>query len=248
MGAGYVVTLTEEQPNFATALQLNSQAGLMLSQVVTLVIDNSDNQYGIIIVHGVFNEVINVPANGALIVPTFSNSGAFPINVSVQNGISPTVPLQVNIIFCNYSRQPGSFGNTSNSTILGTGQNSGPIAASVLAINNTGYIAITANGNWILDSLDMAVEAGSTASGSEVTCDATITLVCGSANICAINPTVLLESGQIAGGSMIGTPVQRTWPLGLILPRNNSIQLFTSVFANYNEINVRLNLSGFNTP
>lgn len=248
MAAGFTVTLTPDFPNFATALQLNSQSGLMLSQVVTLVLDNSNNGYAITVIHGAFNEVTNVPAGGALIVPTFSNSGSYPLNVAVANGITPVVDLVVDIIFCNYSRQPGSFGNTSNGTVLGSGQNSAAIAGTIVGLNNTGFTAITGVGNWILDSFDMAAEAGSTASGSTITCTATIQLVCGGVNICAINPSVDLIAGEIAGGSMIGTPVARTWPLGLILPRGNAIELFVSIFSNYNELSVRVNLSGWNTP
>ena len=62
MAAQLTFTLTPTQPNVATSLQLNSQGGLMMSQVLTLVIDNTKNGYPINVVHGALNENVQVAA------------------------------------------------------------------------------------------------------------------------------------------------------------------------------------------
>lgn len=57
-------TLTPSLPAVSASYQLSSQAGLAMSQIVTLIIDNSANLYPIEVTHGVLSEVTNVPAGG----------------------------------------------------------------------------------------------------------------------------------------------------------------------------------------
>jgi hypothetical protein len=99
--------LTAEEPSIGQSLQLSSQSGLMLSQVVTICIDNSDNIYAVSITHGVFNENTLVPAFSSIIIPTFSSKSNYPINVAAvlpPGAVALTSNLQVNIIFMNYAR------------------------------------------------------------------------------------------------------------------------------------------------
>jgi hypothetical protein len=247
--AGYTVTLTPDLPNFSTALQLNSQAGLMMSQVVTMVIDNSDNNYAIQVVHGVFNEVTNVPANGGIIVPTFSNSGSFPLNVSTMNGITPIIDLQINIIFCNYSRPSGSFGNTQASTIAGTGQNTVPLYPTLVNITSAMSYEIAPIGNYILDSLDLALEAILPTADALTTVQWQLITAPLGEIICQGQISANLNGPNIwFGGNAIYSPIDRTWPLGLILPRQNQININIPTLVNVSQCLFRVNLSGINTP
>src|ERR1700727_2429946 len=70
--------------SFATFYQLNAPSGgLPMSQVVTLCLDNTENPLAIAVTHGAFNETVTVPGNTYLIVPTFSNKGPYPIEITL---------------------------------------------------------------------------------------------------------------------------------------------------------------------
>lgn len=255
MATAVTIILTPVEPSFATSFQLSSQAGLLLSQVVTLVVDNQLNPYPITIVHGLFNETVNVPANSSIIIPTFSNKSSFALNVAFGgSGLSPASSMQINVIMMNYPRTPGSYGNTNQSAIVGTGQNTSVLASALVFPSGPGTsfpdITLTNPGNYILDSLDMAVEQlNSLAAGSST---ANVMLIARSAAgdyviqsaRAFFVATAALPTGSAAA---INLPSTRVWPQGLELPRNASLKVIFSGVVNASIAGIRINVTGVNT-
>jgi hypothetical protein len=251
MASGLTFTLTPGQPNAATNLQLSSQAGLMMSQVLTLVIDNSQNLYPIVVVHGAFNEKVTAPAGATLIVPTFSNKNTYPINVSVANNITPLSNINVNIIFCNYQRQAGSFGNTGQSSIIGTGLNTGTLASQSVIITGTGtyVIGIWPTPNYILDSLDLTFGGCTPSAGGlyEIQFAVTTDKTTPGLDIETFNLFGEGPSGTLIPGPMVGSPISRTWPVGYLCPRGGQLQLDVGTFNGLTNFVVNVNISGVTT-
>lgn len=84
-------------------LQLNQPGGLALSQVVSLVIDNSQNPNSVTITHGAFNETVTIEAGGFQVLPTFSTKSFFSISLMIP--AAPAQSFPVRVIFLNYDRQ-----------------------------------------------------------------------------------------------------------------------------------------------
>lgn len=120
-------------------LQLNQPGGLALSQVVSLVIDNSQNTNAIIIQHGVFDESVAVPAGGVQVVPTFSTKSFFNISLTLPQ--APLINTTVNIIFLNYARQ--QYNVTSGSQVTNNNQQAATVDS--LNLNNSGQLQMLTN-------------------------------------------------------------------------------------------------------
>lgn len=251
-------TLKPLIPNIATTFQLSSPGGFALSQVVTLFIDNSVNQWPVTVVHGALNETVTVAARATVIVPTFSTKQPYPINVAVANGVFPQSNLSVQIAFMNYARAPGTFSSTSNLTIIGTGQNVVPLIATGVSLNATGVTAIgpTAGfGNWVLDSLDIALTSMIVnAFGIE----AGISWLIYSKDVNGIQqPIIALGQDLLPAGKNVAPadnvftpsfsfPFSATWPLGLNIGRN--VRLYFDVsLTNVTTAFYRINVSGIAT-
>lgn len=250
MAASVQFVLTPGEPSIVQSFQLSSQGGLLLSQVVALFLDNSQNAFPIVAVHGALNETTQVPAFSTAVTPTFSGRGPFSISIGTVNGVAPTANLTVNVIFLNYPRPAGTFSATSQSTIIATGQNTTTIFAGILGFTAAGQnFNVTNAGNFVLDSLDLSVDGfDAAASGAWAIF---VSVVCGGVNIAQTQPVGTAGgAGWMAGGS-IHAPVQRTWPQGLILPRGGIINVSAgsggSTF-NMAQAQVRLNISGINSP
>lgn len=155
--SGSSVTFTFEPGGPVTLLQtfqMNSAQGLPMSQVVSLAIDNTQNQSPINVSHGVFGELVTIPAFTFQIIPTFSNKGPFPIAVTLAPGSAPVAVggVEVDVIFLNYSRPSASFSGTGVSgnsvqNVVGTTLNSG-----LGSITSAGVIVGSAIGTDIVDS------------------------------------------------------------------------------------------------
>lgn len=114
--AGCQVTFTVD-PTIgfvAQSFQMSNAQGLSISQVVSLVIDNTANPCSITVQHGVMNEKTVVAALGLQIVPTFSNKGPFPITITLSPGLNalPSAPVAVAVSFLNYNRPSASVGGS----------------------------------------------------------------------------------------------------------------------------------------
>lgn len=248
MAASVNVTLTAAEPMAAQTFQLSSQNGLMLSQVVALVIDNSANAYPLTVTHGALAETTQVAAATVVIVQTFSSrAGGFPLQVAAVGNIVPTATLDIDIIFLNYPRQPGTFSATAQSTIIATGQNTESLYSGVLIPTATGLYPLVAAGNYILDSLDMAVEGFFPTAAGLVAITYSL-----------IVPGTQIHSGEMvftaaAGGSWtsganVNAPTYRTWPQGLLLSRGQILNLWITQFVNCTSSLFRINISGVSTP
>lgn len=94
--------------------QMSSAAGLPMSQVVSLCIDNTESPFPLTLTHGAFQEQVTVAAFGYLIVPTFSNKSPYQITLALQvSGTLPTTPVNVTVVFLNYARQSSAFSGSS---------------------------------------------------------------------------------------------------------------------------------------
>jgi hypothetical protein len=256
MAAQLSFLLTPTEPSIAAALQLSSQSGLMLSQVVTLAVDNSDNSYPVNVTHGIFNESTIVPAFGSVILPTFSSKSNYPINVAAvipagQTGL--TINVQVNIIFMNYARTPGSFGTTQSNCIIGGGQNVGPLLSGFISATAAGNYIILEPGNYILDNLDIfCTNMASTVATNQALCEWTLLSIQNGVSLAVIASAVDVVAGAYSTtvgtpGGVFTAPVSITWPQGLILPRG-CLLVFQVITLENCTAQYRFNGSGFATP
>ena len=272
--AKLVFTLTPSDYDVIQPLQLNAQNGLMMSQVVTLVVDNTANVDAIVVTHGALFETLAVPGGTQIIAPTFSLQGAYSLEVAAVS--APAGNIDVGIILLNYDRAPGSnsvtisnatlpvSGNvnanivgtvtiddtaplTVQNTIINTTHNSAPVFSNVVNVSAGGTTNLTAAGNWILDSLDIAVEyAQPTAIG---VAGLGLQLVCASAVIHTLYPIAnFTVAGNYYDGASFNSPSFRSWAQGLILPRGNPLALYAFNFTNFTTVGLRVNISGYNAP
>lgn len=238
--------LSASQPSVSQSLQLSSQGGLLLSQVVSLSIDNSQNAYPILVTHGALNEVVQIAANATVIIPTFSGRGPYNITVATLGGVAPSSPLTVQIVFLNYPRQSGTFSATQQSTIAATGQNTSSLLSGVFYANGNGNVFTSGVGNYVVDSLDIAVDGVESAVAGQMTF--IYVLSCGGVSFAAGVFMTTIPAGAWQGGASINAPIQRTWPQGIIFPRASAFSLDVSSAANMQNAYFRCNISGLNTP
>lgn len=157
--ARFQIVLTGSQPSYAASFQLNSQAGLSFSQVMSISIDNSANAYGLTIVHGVLNEQVNVPAFAKVILPTFSSRASYPLNVAAYGLITPSISMAVTVVLMNYPRAPGTFAGLLSPSISGTGQTVTPLLSGRYSIDVfTSEPVILNPGNWTISEVEMTLE------------------------------------------------------------------------------------------
>lgn len=242
-------TLTPSLPAISASYQLSSQAGLNMSQVITLIIDNSENLYPIAVTHGVLGEVTIVPAGAKVITPTFSNRSTYPITIKAASSITPSSNLTVNVAFLNYFRAAANVGSNLQSSPIASGLNStSTIFTGITKITANGiYVLTPTAGNFIIDSLDFAAEVG-TATGSGE-CTALVQLSASDLYpIAQIFPTANFSAAGQFGMAQYSAPVSKTFPFGLITPRNNAIFLDVTLYSGYSSLYVRTNLSGWTMP
>lgn len=246
MGVKVTYLLTSADYIIAANYQLGSPGGLSMSQVVTLVIDNTTGSYPVIVTHGVMVERCVVPAGVLTTVPTFSSTVAYVISIETLS--APDENQTVVVTFLNYERQSGSVPNTVQNTIVNTGQNSSSIYSNAFGFNGPTYsIQLAQAGNWILDSLDLACEAFAVETAGAQG-DMVVTITCGSVVIETHNPQYMFPpSNGWVPGVKCSYPASRTWSQGLILPRGYPI-LFKAVFIFPGGAGYRVNISGFQVP
>src|SRR5271166_5936242 len=68
---------------FTNFYQLGGQSGgIMISQVVSLLIDNTASPYPTTVQHGVTNSTVTIPAFTEAIIPTFSSATSYPLSLA----------------------------------------------------------------------------------------------------------------------------------------------------------------------
>lgn len=157
MGIQIPYSLSPTNSVQAFSYALNSASGFKLSQVVTLIIDNTQNPQSVSVIHGITGSTVQVPAGVEYIVPTFSNSG--PYLLDIQTLTPPTSVCQTIITFLNYDRL-SEFGTSQNiiqgsstigSSFVNTYAQFGAdtaFAADIVAnevVGNTGSLTLTGN-------------------------------------------------------------------------------------------------------
>lgn len=240
MAVQLTATLTELIPSIATTLQLNSQAGLMLSQVITLCIDNTKNPLALNVVHGVLNETNVVPAYGYSIMPTFSGSGNYPINISTAT--APDADTPIGITFLNYQRQSANFVNNQSSNANATGNFSGILyGLGTQLISGTGATSLLPQANYVITAIDFAIEwmTCTGAGGAQVGFD-----LSSPAFIATMSGACFATASQLVQPSM-SPPVNLTFPAGLYVPRGGFINLNCTPFTNLNSVHCRVNIYGY---
>jgi len=256
MAASLKFFLSSVKPSVNASLQLSSQGGLQMSQVVTISIDNSNNSFAIQITHGVFNEVTTVAAFAVAIVPTFSaRGGAYTLLVDAISVGENLVSGEVEIICMNYERAPGTFGGTvviAPST--GAGQNSRDLFpnlgfSNVITGDDTYQVTVENFNVVIFDSLDFFWERITATAAGAFAFDWLLTFVNANGKLAqGYVRGVATSAGQIISGMNVSAPVQRTWSFGYSLNAANlslgDMILVISNSVNYSSAVYRCNSSG----
>ena len=209
------------------------------------------------LLHMAFSMRRHVPAYGSVIIPTFSSQGGtYTILVEAITANSATLSseIQVNIICMNYPRTPGSFGNTTITSIAGGNQNVAPLVSTQIHFTGPGLNEIMPVGNYILDSLDIyctfmtAASSGTLAvmTWSLYSFDDPAAL----ATIVSDEPTTPPATSdiQVFAGGQFTAPISMSWSQGLILPRGCSLLFDVSGTTNVSNSTFRINISGLATP
>jgi hypothetical protein len=100
----YVMTPTD----YSRTENLSLWADLGMSQVITLVIDNTGCDQDVIVEGGAILQKIVVAANTGSIIPTFSPVGSYSYTVSLQD--APSSDQTVLLTLLNYERPPTTWG------------------------------------------------------------------------------------------------------------------------------------------
>ena len=230
--------------------QLSSGQVGGMSQVVTMIVDNTTNNVPITVVHGALNEVIQVAANTQATVPTFSGQGYWPWQVLATNG-APAMNLNPTLILLNYERSSGIYRQTSN-TIQNTGENSSILYSGIQSpsgnITTTLVAAGPAGSVWVFDSLEIVFE--DIQNNVVGLCDCLLQVGVNSAAPIILD-TLYGVANIEAANAGIGAfcfPSYRTWPQGLLINNNGNIFMKISNSNNVVGMDIRINLSGYNIP
>ena len=241
---GANVNFTLDGGNVATynLFQLNSQNGLVMSQVCSLCVDNTKNGGTLTVTHGAFNEVVLIPPYTFQIFPTFSTQGQYPLSINGLNAC--TVP----VILLNYVRPPAQFPTTHQTSIFNTGYNVWSYYSNVIKITGNGLTELGLSGNMWIDSLDLAIDTVNTAADAQ-DCAMAFTIndpESISWNILSGQVGLYVAThGQNIGGSFY-PPMYRTWPQGYMC--GGIPTLGVSGFTGFAAVYMRINFSAYQPP
>src|SRR5208282_2348833 len=227
--------------------QLSSATMGGMSQVVTLIVDNTANNVPVTIVHGALNESVQVAANTQATVPTFSGQGYWPWQVFVST--APAANVNVGLILLNYERSSGIYRQTSN-TIQNTGENSSVLYSNNLSVSTaTDTLLIPAGpvgSLWVFDSHEMIIEQLSANAAGPVSVYLTLQIGSGAGGIVFNARYPSAESPGASVQNNIPNATYRTWPQGLLINSNAAIYLRSQSLSNLEFASVTINLSGYN--
>lgn len=188
--------------------QLSDQSGLMMTQVVTLLVDNTAGNQDILVTHGVLQQKLTVPQGTQMIVPTFSAQGFYPL--TVQAVAAPSAPFAVPMILLNYERQTGVYAtpqsvNIVNATIPVAGNVNANITNASLTVAGSvdiGTISgqVTLNAASVIDNITQQVAIKQPTVSSFLT-NATPTVT----SVYPTFTTILSHSGAQSGAYILMT-------------------------------------------
>ena len=248
MAAQLPVTLTPSI--FATNGLQQLSSGQMggMSQVVTLIVDNTQGMVPVTVIHGALNETLVVPSGTAATVPTFSGQGYWPWAISTVT--APAANNNTNMILLNYQRSASTYRATSN-TIQNTGENSGVLYSGRISPTGNSTTTLNAAGptgsNWVVDSLEIAFDDIQNTSAGLVQC--LLQFGANSASPIIIETMYALADVTSAdlGAVAFCYPCYRTWSQGLLVNTNQPFYVEISAASNMKGADIRVNVSGYNT-
>lgn len=229
----------------AQQLQLNAPGGgIALSQVASILIDNTGSLIPLAVIHGAMSTTTHCPAGMAMLVPSFSNRAPYQLIVSLASPPPAGVTMTPTITLFNYANNTAQWG-------LAQSQGATELCADVTEISGNGTTTVVAappTGYWILYTLDFAIEfAISTATSGSAYCLFT----------CSVAGTTLFQnepaynstaSNVLVQGVDLSWPVSLTWPNGFLCPEGAAVELVVSGYTNIGAVTYRLNISGVNAP
>ena len=241
-GASVTFTLAGGNAPTLNVFQLNSQNGLALSQVCSLCVDNTKNGGTLTVTHGAFNEVVLIPPYTFQIFPTFSMQGVYSLSI---NGINP---CSVPVVLLNYTRQPAQFPTTHQTSIFDTGYNVWSWYSNVVQITGTERVNLGTEGNLWLDSLDLAIDAVNSSTGS-VDCSMEFNIIDPESIsypiLSGLVGTYITNANQNVGGSFY-PPMYRSWSQGYMC--GGIPQLVVTSFTGFSNVYMRINFSAYQPP
>jgi len=148
------ITLTPQNFAQSFSLQIGGQSTTGISQVVSLYIDNTQNNQILMLTHGAANQTVAIPAGGGAFVPTCSTTALiYTLSASVPS--APTNNVTVNISLYNYFLNPSIYGNTiiTEETVINTSYLDNPFTnpACSIAQRGPGPITVPTAGSYTLD-------------------------------------------------------------------------------------------------
>ena len=146
------ITLTPQNYAQSFSLQIGGQSTTGISQVVSLYIDNTQNNQILMLTHGAANQTVAIPAGGGAFVPTCSTTALiYTLSASVPS--APTNNVTVNISLYNYFLNPSIYGNTviTEETVITTSSLDNPFHNPGCMISQRGTGIISTNNGYTLD-------------------------------------------------------------------------------------------------
>ena len=146
------ITLTPQNYAQSFSLQIGGQSTTGISQVVSLYIDNTENNQVLMLTHGAANQTVAIPAGGGAFVPTCSTTALiYTLSASVPS--APTNNVTVNISLYNYFLNPSIYGNTviTEETVITTSSLDNPFHNPGCMISQRGTGIISTNNGYTLD-------------------------------------------------------------------------------------------------
>jgi hypothetical protein len=125
----YTMTPTD----YSRSENLSLWSDLAMSQVISLVIDNTGCDQDVTVEGGAILQSIIVPANTGAIVPTFSPTGTYSYTISLAT--APATDQTVVLSMLNYERPPTTWGG-----VISRISSSAAIGASFLGVVSTNFL------------------------------------------------------------------------------------------------------------
>jgi hypothetical protein len=234
MAAQVPLVFTPFQFNYSNTFQLNAQSGLFLSQVVSLIIDNSGNPYPVQVTHGALQQTITVPGYTETIIPTFSARGFYSLEVGLLS--VPVDAVSVNLILLNYERGVGAISETIPNTLQGSS-----LYSTVISFTGVSSSVFLPPANYALIDIEMVLSymyipvAGAGQVLIIIFSDVSLPVTSLLASAYASTPGY--QPCQFRTARQFSTP--------LYLPRGNNLTFSCTYIYNCNYVQGTLNVSGF---
>lgn len=242
--ASLTVTIGYAQTTFTQQIQLNAPSGIMLSQVVTLIVDNTANPNPITVTHGALGQTAQVAGGAEFIIPTFSTSGFY--SLTIVNAALVVTPVPIVIILLNYERQPNYVGYNQQSSVIINASLNNTLASQFITLSTVGQTqvllpALPSPQEYGLIELEITIVAvGATAAGQFF---AEVYFV---DQLGAVVVAVVVALGMATAAGYIGGPwtTRRTFTQPLILAPGLSYEVRLVQLSNVSNVYITASMTG----